>query len=181
MMTVQPNRTPRLSVLSLAALLAVLVSSAPAAFAGEACETLEDCPCILDMVEATLGRGWVGIYMENTGGKGWVVTEVVPEGPAQGAGLRPGDHLMAMNGVPMMREHEKKLAKIYKTMVPGAKLVYTVERDGKSQDIEVTLGHLPKKVLAIILGQQVLERYAATTGKGLEETAPPPAPKPPKS
>lgn len=175
MNTFQPIPRLRLVLLS----LTVLAIIAPPAFAGPSCEKLDDCPCVFDMVESSLGRGWVGIYMENEGGEGWVVTEVVPDGPAHAAGLTSGDKLVAMNGVPMVKEYEAKLSKIYKTMVPGAKLVYTVERNGKKQDVEVTLGRLPKKILAIILGQQLLESYAMITGEELEHKDPPPAPKPP--
>lgn len=160
--------------------LLALAGLAPAALAGESCETLEDCPCVLEMVESTLGRGWVGIYMENTNGKGWIVTDVVPGGPADRAGLHTGDHLKAMNGVPMSRDHEAKLAKIYKNMVPESELVYTVERDGETKDVTITLGRLPKKILSVILGQQLIERYAMTTGEELELPSPPPAPRPPK-
>lgn len=173
------NSVPRVLASTLTALAAVaaLSSLAPAAFAGEACSTLEDCPCVLEMVESSLGRGWVGIYMESDG-EGWVVTEVVPDGPADAAGLAKGDRLMAMNGVPMSREREKDLAKIYKNMVPGSKLVYSVERGGSKKDIDITLGKLPEKILSVILGQQLLERYAQTTGKKLDLPKPP-APKPP--
>lgn len=176
--TTARSRPRRLSCLLVLAACLAFGSLAPAAFAGE-CQTLEDCPCVLEMVESTLGRGWVGIYMENTNGQGWVVTEVVPGGPADRAGLLPGDELKAMNGVPMSKDHESKLAKIYKNMVPDSELVYTVDRDGKTKDVKITLAQLPKKILTIILGQQLIERYALTTGKELDLPTTPPAPKPP--
>ena len=181
-MTNLPSRISRIPSVRvpLLASLVLLGSLAPAALAGESCQTLEDCPCVLEMVESVLGRGWVGIYMENTNGQGWMVTEVVPNGPADRAGLQVGDELRAMNGVPMSKDHEAKLAKIYKNMTPESELVYTVTRDGETKDVAITLGHLPKKILSIILGQQLIERYATTTGKDLDLPSPPPAPKPPK-
>ena len=190
-MTTQPLLRPtslhatawtRLWPMPLLPVLAALVlgSLAQAVFAGETCQTLDDCPCMVDMVESTLARGWVGIHMENTHGKGWVVTEVVPGGPAARAGLRRGDELKAMNGVPMSKDHEAKLAKIYENMVPDSELVYTVERDGSSKDVTITLGRLPKKILSIILGQQLIERYAMTAGKELDLSSPPAAPRPPE-
>ncbi|MDA8017885.1 MAG: PDZ domain-containing protein [Thermoanaerobaculia bacterium] len=166
---------PRAFVLGLCA----LVCLAPATWAGEDCASLESCPCMLELVESTLGRGWVGIYFENDG-RGYVVTEVVPGGPAEIAGLEPGDRLVAMDGVPMSRKHEKNLAKIYQHMIPGAELVYTVERDGQEEKVAVTLGRLPEKILSIFLGQKLIERYVQATGEELNLPKPPPAPKPPK-
>lgn len=169
----------QLSGLALA--IATLPWLAAVAEAGTTCETLDKCPCVFEMVESHLGRGWVGISM-NYDGKRYVISEVVPGGPAQHAGLQIGDRMLAMNGVPMSREHEDELAVIYRGMVPGSRLTYTVDRKGTRQDISLILGHLPDKILALLLGQQLLESYEQTTGKPLHPPKPPkpePAPEAP--
>lgn len=173
-----PSNRMRTALLAVLACLVPAAWSAPALAGDAACETLKDCPCVLQMVENSLGRGWVGIYMDNDG-EGYVVTQVIAGGPAERAGLEAGDRLQALNGVPMTRKHEKDLAGIYETMVPDAEIVYTIERRGETQDVEITLGRLPEKMLSVILGQKLLQQYARTTGKKPEFPEPPRAPKPP--
>jgi predicted metalloprotease with PDZ domain len=168
------RRVSGLALLSLS--LMGLPWLASAAGAGTTCEALDKCPCVFEMVESTLGRGWVGISMSHDGTR-YVISEVVPGGPAAHAGLKIGDRMLAMNGVPMSREHEEELSVIYRAMVPGYRLTYTVNRQGTQQDIRVVLGHLPNKILALLLGQQLLESYEQTTGKPLHPHQPPkPAP-----
>jgi hypothetical protein len=47
-------------------------------------------------------------------------------------------------------------------MTPGAKATYTVQREGKDREVEVTLGKLPPEVLARWVGAHMLEGHART-------------------
>lgn len=168
-----PTRLLRTSLL----IAAISLPCAGTAWAG-ACKDLDECPCVLEMVDSVARRGWVGISMERDD-RSWILTEVVPGGPAQAVGLVKGDRLLAMNGVAMVQDNEKELAKIYAGMVPGAKLVYTIERDGSKREITVTLGRLPGKMMALMLGQYLIESYEATTGESVKLHGRPASPKPP--
>jgi len=120
--------------------------------------------CLTKMVAVLKDRGWVGIEMDDAGGK-LTVTRVVPGSPAESAGLRRGDVLVAVNGVPFGKENEAKVKATQKAMTPGAKITYTVSRDGKDQPVEVTLGPLPREVLAQWVGAHMLDGHTQTADK----------------
>lgn len=88
-----------------------------------------------------------------------VVKRVVPGSPAEAAGMKPGDALVALNGTPLGEKSEAAKKAAQKAMVPGGKVTYTVLRDGKERPVEVTLGKLPREVLAQWVGAHMLESH----------------------
>jgi S1-C subfamily serine protease len=72
---------------------------------------------------------------------------------------------VAANGVPFGKENEAKVKATQKAMTPGAKITYTVSRDGKDQPVEVTLGPLPREVLAQWVGAHMLDGHTQTADK----------------
>ena len=142
------------------ALAAALAAPLAAGEKGKKCE-MDAQACLTKMAAALKGRGWVGIEMDDAAGR-LTVTRVVPGSPAESAGLRSGDVLVALNGVPFGKENEAKVKASYKAMTPGAKITYTVQREGKDREVEVTLGKLPPEVLAQWVGAHMLEGHART-------------------
>jgi len=70
--------------------------------------------------------------------EGVLVDEVVGESPAEKAGLKHGDVIVAFAGNPI---HEvKDLTKAVRKASPGDEVAITVLRDGQRQDLKVTLG-----------------------------------------
>ena len=64
---------------------------------------------------------------------------VEPSSPAERAGVVQGDTLMSFNGTDVV-ENEISLSKL---LVPDAKIVMRVRRDGNSKDLKVTVGEAP--------------------------------------
>jgi S1-C subfamily serine protease len=120
--------------------------------------------CCSKMAAELKNRGWVGIEMNDEGGR-LTVTRVVPGSPAESAGLRVGDVLVALNGTAFGEKNKAEIKTSYKAMTPGTKATYTVQRDGKDRQIEVTLGKLPQEVLAQWVGAHMLEAHAHTADK----------------
>ena len=85
---------------------------------------------------------------------------VFADSPAEKAGLRGGDALTALNGVAYSRENEKLLKEIYAGLKPGETVTYSLNRGGKSLEIEVLLGHLPESVISQWVGQHLLEYHS---------------------
>jgi putative serine protease PepD len=87
-----------------------------------------------------VGHGYLGIEGANSTGSqpGAVVQQVEPDTPAAKAGLKEGDLVTAVNGKPITSMGA--LAAAITTHQPGDTVTLTIERDGKSQDLEVTLG-----------------------------------------
>jgi serine protease Do len=74
--------------------------------------------------------------------KGILVAQVVDDTPASKAGLKQGDLIVALNGGPTgkMGEFRNRIA----LTAPGTKDTLTILRDGKREDVDVTIGTLPQ-------------------------------------
>ncbi|MCC6677994.1 MAG: Do family serine endopeptidase [Phycisphaerales bacterium] len=94
-------------------------------------------------------RSWLGVNLADLGaadrqsrgltpGEGVMVEQVVPEGPADKAGLKPGDVIMKFQGRPMARLPQLRAA--IALAPPGTKAQLDVVRDGKARAVTVELG-----------------------------------------
>lgn len=102
-------------------------------------------------------RGYLGIYIENidpalakqfglTQVNGVLVGDVTADTPASRAGLKRGDVVLKLNDEPVTTREELSLH--ISQMAPGSVAKLDVWRDGKAQDINVTLGQLPDSAVA---------------------------------
>jgi S1-C subfamily serine protease len=67
-----------------------------------------------------------------------LVERVVERGPAAEAGLRPGDRIIAAEGLNLRSVYEAQRAVLQKQ--PGDKITFLVQRDGVERKVEVVLG-----------------------------------------
>jgi S1-C subfamily serine protease len=110
------------------------------------------------MVAKIQKKGWVGIeYDKDEVNHTMTVTRVVPDSPAEAAGFREGDVLLAVNGVSFKDENKEKLHQVKAKMVPGGEITYTVKRSGQKKDLDVTLATVPEDVMAQWIGAHMLE------------------------
>ena len=72
--------------------------------------------------------------------RGALVAQVEKGSPAEKAGLKPGDVLLAVNGKAIERSAE--IPPLVAAVKPGNKATLNVWRDGKKQDLAVTVGRL---------------------------------------
>jgi putative serine protease PepD len=73
-----------------------------------------------------------------SGPGGALVLEVVPGSPAAGSDLEPGDLITALDGDAV--ESMSDLGARIRAIAPGTEVTLTVERDGQTREITVTLG-----------------------------------------
>lgn len=73
--------------------------------------------------------------LESPGGA--LVAEVEPGGPAERAGIRPGDVIVSVDGVPI--RHAEELPRQVARRMPGSQISVTVLRDGKRSELHATL------------------------------------------
>lgn len=136
----------------------MMVMAAPA-MAGDSSK----CPastqdCLNHMAKSLNNRGWVGIEMDDKGGAGMmIITKVIDGSPAQKAGFKVGDALVAVNGVAFSEGNEKQLKDIQYSMTPGNDFTYTVSRKGSKVDLDVELGTLPDDVKAQWIGNHMMD------------------------
>jgi serine protease Do len=93
----------------------------------------------------TSGRPYLGVaaLSDDQGKSGVVVRDVQPESPAGKAGLKDGDRI-TMAGDQQVKSFDD-LRNAVASHKPGDKLALKVERDGKEQTINVTLGSEPRR------------------------------------
>ncbi len=108
--------------------------------------------------DGTVVRGWLGVQIQNVTddiaeslgldeARGAIVAEAQDNSPAQKAGLRSGDTILAVDGTKVKGPRE--LSKVIAAYDPDTSVDITVWRDGKKQDISVTLGRLNEQDQAL--------------------------------
>ncbi len=75
-------------------------------------------------------------------GGGALVGDVTPNGPAAKAGLQRGDIVFQLNGTPVTSPDDLSLR--VSEMQPGSVAHLQIYRNGKTQDVNVTLGEYPE-------------------------------------
>jgi len=99
-------------------------------------------------------RAFAGLVLaEDPDGGGVRITEVVPGGPADEAGLEKGDVITAVDGLPVFALERivpwpPFIPDVLANKNPGDQVTFTVRRDGQEQDVTVTLGARPGAVQA---------------------------------
>jgi serine protease Do len=98
-------------------------------------------------------RGYMGVHIQDltpdlakqfglSQASGVLISDVESGKPADRAGIRKGDIILALNGETVDSANPLRLA-ISQTS-PGSTIKLTIWRDGKTQDINVTLAELPE-------------------------------------
>lgn len=81
------------------------------------------------MTRGYVERGWLGIAAASLPGNGVVVQNVFMDGPADRAGLRPGDLLLRING--MTVADARRALEIISALEPGSEATLDVVRRGR--------------------------------------------------
>jgi serine protease Do len=99
-------------------------------------------------------RGYLGVYIQDVTPQiarafnlsqngGVLIGDVTPDTAASRAGLRKGDVILAVNGTSVSDRNQLTLK--ISQMAPGSTVRLTIWRDGRTQDVNVTLGELNEK------------------------------------
>jgi serine protease Do len=99
-------------------------------------------------------RGYMGVYIQNVtpelqkamnlpADQGALVADVTAGGPASKAGIEKGDVILAIDGQKV--EDINQLTLRVTDTAPGTAVHLQVFRDGKTRDVNLTLGELPEK------------------------------------
>ncbi len=83
---------------------------------------------------------WLGVRVSQEA-DGARILEVFPNSPAEQAGLRPGDRIVAFDGEPVSAA--RPLTEHVRRHRPGDTVRLTVIRDGEERTVSVTLGRAP--------------------------------------
>jgi C-terminal processing protease CtpA/Prc len=144
----------------LTALLTVAFAAGPAAAGGYGkCSSANTQECLDAMAKMYQHRGWIGVEINDDAGS-MQITRVLPDSPAQKAGLVAGDVLYAVNGVQYAESNQDTLSAIRAKMTPGSTFTFTILKGGKDkQDVPITLAPMPEEVMAAMIGKHLLEAH----------------------
>ncbi|KQM86953.1 protease [Sphingomonas sp. Leaf23] len=120
----------------------------------------------------SVSRGYLGLTQQEisadiaaalniTKDRGALVNGVSPGEPAARAGIRPGDVIIAVNGKEITPQ--QSLTYLVGNEAPGSRVTLDVLRDGKRQQIPVTLGTRPSNDQLAAQSQQFDPDSAPTT------------------
>jgi serine protease Do len=104
-----------------------------------------------------VSRGWLGVEIQSItpelaaslgmkDPKGAIISNIVPDGPAARAGLRQGDVVLAVNGKAV--EDSRDLSRRVAGLTAGSSATFSVNRDGKVQQIEAKIQPRKEEKLA---------------------------------
>ena len=117
--------------------------------------------CLAEKAASMAKHGWLGIETEKAAAGGYTVTAVHPGSPAEAAGFRSGDVLVALEGVRFAEENHDAVKKVKAGLAVGSQVSYTVARGGSERQLTATLAPVPREVLARWLGEDVLDHHVS--------------------
>ncbi|MBC7186113.1 MAG: DegQ family serine endoprotease [Calditrichaeota bacterium] len=99
-------------------------------------------------------RGWLGVYIQPVDAamakalkmdspRGVVVSEVAQGSPAEKAGIKEGDVILAVDDTPV--DNPDQLSTRIASTAPGTQVTLTVNRKGSTRQVSVKLGTLPEE------------------------------------
>jgi serine protease Do len=110
--------------------------------------------------EGSVARGWLGVQIqpvteivaESLGleeQQGALVASVVPDGPADRAGIETGDVILRMNGEEL--DDFKDLPKLVAKARAGSEATFEVRRQGRTKKLDVEIGRMPSDEVELAL------------------------------
>jgi Do/DeqQ family serine protease len=101
----------------------------------------------------TVTRGWIGVEVQEItpalaesfklpDARGAIIAGVLRGGPADKAGVKPGDVLTAINGAPV--SDPQNMLNLVAALQPGAAVKMTIRRQAQVLEVSVTVGRRPK-------------------------------------
>ncbi|MGE1082743.1 DegQ family serine endoprotease [Pseudomonas shirazensis] len=129
--------------------------------------------------DGKVNRGWLGVVIQEVNKDlaesfgldkpaGALVAQVLEDGPAAKGGLQVGDVILSMNGQPIIMSAD--LPHLVGSLKDGAKAKLEIIRNGKRQNLDVTVGALPDEDADITTpGQGSAERSSNRLGVAVSD------------
>ena len=144
---------------------AALALVASSAFAGGQC-TQDTQTCLNYLAAKADNEAYIGVDAEPVEGKGYKLTKVHHGAPAEAAGLKAGDIIVALGGFKVAEESDELKAFWKEQMKPGNRVSYTFIRNGKENTTEIKLAKMPEEAFAKKVGMHMIQHAEMQTAEG---------------
>jgi S1-C subfamily serine protease len=142
------------------ALVVVAFAFTGVAVAGHGKCTKSPQDCAAYMKEKYQTQGWSGLEKDHNEDGTLTVRSVVPNGPADRAGIKPGDVLVSLNGVTLSKENEARIREMKAAGFKiGDTMSYSVKRGQESMTVKMALERIPEAVLAGMIAKHTKEEH----------------------
>jgi len=138
------------------AVLALAVGAAVAGEHGKCTKSAEECAAM--MKEKYQTRGWMGVELDQNEDGSMRVTSVMPDSPAQKAGLKADDTLVSVNGSTLPKDAPEKAMKGDDWKI-GNTVALGIKRGDDVSAVKVTLGRIPEALLAKMIETHTKEHH----------------------
>ncbi len=114
--------------------------------------------------EGRVVRGWLGVNIQNINDQighalglneiyGALVGDVLHDSPAEKAGLKSGDVILAIDGEKV--QNASQLSNHISSLTPGTSVTLTVMRDAQKIDLTAKLAEMPSEIAGTTSGSEV--------------------------
>ena len=148
--------------------LAALAAPALAFAGGEKCSEADASAC-LNHWAAKKSSAWMGASYDKAADGTITVKEVHSGSPAEKAGIKKGDVLVALKGASFADKDAIQKAKA--DWKVGATMTYTIKRGNAEKKMAVTLAPMPEAVFAQMVGEHVIANHMTATATTTTPTA----------
>jgi len=128
------------------AVLALGVGAAVAGEHGKCTKSAEECAA--HMKETYQTRGWMGVELDQNEDGSLRVTSIVPNSPAEKAGLKADDAVVSVNGATLSKDTTEKVMMKGDDWKIGDTLALGIKRGEAISTVKVTLARIPEALLA---------------------------------
>jgi S1-C subfamily serine protease len=125
---------------------------------GKCSKSTQECATYLKEKYET--KGWSGMEKEKNDDGTMKVLSVLPNSPAEKAGIKTGDVLVSINGVTLSTENEAKLKAMHESGFKiGDTIAFGIKRGADISTVNVTLERIPQAVLAGMIEKHTKEAH----------------------